>query len=166
MKSTSKPVERPIWLVFIAVVVGMALIAGIIAFVAYHFFYMIIIFTLLIAVAGGIFGWLWADRLGFGSSLWALPVGAVCGLIIYGLYRYFEYLLFMGELDGAISLTFWEYTTFIAEQGFTFSRRPGSSGIELSETIVWIYWAVEIVAVAGLSGWLTRLMDQQYQLMQ
>jgi hypothetical protein len=159
MTSTAQSIQRPVWVVIISVLIGMVLIAGIIALVTHYFFYMILLFTVLMAVAGGMFGWLWADRFGFAATWRAGFVGAVCGLIIYGLYRYFEYWLFQNSLDGVITLSFWDYTTSTARQGLTFSRRAGASGIEVGETVVWIYWAVEVVLVIGLAGWAARKMD-------
>src|SRR5260221_2378954 len=79
-------------LMLIAAVVGGVIIGGIVAFVS-QFFYLIILMPLLMAAAGG---WVMVQAIKMGkvrSRSTALIFGVLIGLIIYGTYRYGEYVI-------------------------------------------------------------------------
>jgi hypothetical protein len=79
-------------LMLIAAVVGGVIIGGVVAGVS-MFFYLIILMPLLMAAAGG---WVMTQAIKMGkvrSRTVALIFGLLIGLIIYGTYRYGEYLI-------------------------------------------------------------------------
>lgn len=162
MTSSMEAVKRPLWIVIPALVIGLVLISGIFALAAHHFFYAIILYSLLMALAGGMFGWLLADRFGFPGTIRAGVIGFAFSLGIYLLYRYFEFLLWQGGAEPgspAMLMTVWDYTQLQAEAGMVFSRRPGSAGIGLGEILTWGVWGIEMLIAAGVGGYAAYKMD-------
>jgi hypothetical protein len=130
----------------IATMIGAVVIGGIIAFAA-QYVYLIILFPLLMATAAGTLTAIWATEQK--NRLIVVMLALALGLIIYGAYRYGEYLLFIRDLD--VSVTFWEFITLTAKLGISISRR--STEISLNEGMTWAYWGLELLLVVGVSVW-------------
>lgn len=152
-------VVRPLWFLVIVLLVGMVAVAGIIALFKHHLLHLLFLFPLLMGVAGGTFGWLWADRLGQEQTRKAAVYGLVLSLGIYALYRYFDYLLFVNTLEaGALVPSFVDYIFLTAEAGMVFSRRLGQQGLELGPIFVWLYWLLELGIIGGMGTWIAGKM--------
>lgn len=158
-KATSKRVKRPFGFVILVTIIGCLLISGIIAFVSYQFFYMVLLFPALMGLAGGIFAWVVFEERNLQGTWWAALGGVLGGAFIFIAYRYISYLLAMQDIS--IELSFWDYTRSLAAGGTELARRPGSAGIALGQTMFWLLWLVEFSIVMICGGYLGKKMDDK-----
>lgn len=132
----------------VATLIGAVLIGGIIAFAA-QYFYLVILYPVIMATAAGTLSAVWNTEQR--SHFFVVLSAVVLGLIIYGSYRYGEYLLFLRGLDSDVAVSFWEFTNLTAKLGISISR--GSTEIALNESMTWAYWGIELLLVCVVSIW-------------
>lgn len=143
-------VSRPIWLLTLIVVIASLFISGLIAFVG-QYVYAIILFPVLMGLAGGFFAVAMGFRLKMGRrDLRVILGGFLLSVVIYLAYRYFDYLLVAGSTDVPITLE--EYLSLSAKLGISISRLGSGLDIDLSESQVWIYWLVELLGTGLIGG--------------
>ncbi len=158
----------------LVVIIGAPLLGGLVALIS-RFLYFIIVFPLAIGILAG---FIIAQGIRLGKVRVSL-VGAIFGLLIgglvYGSYRYTEYLLNkkdaieyivqeleaeFGEADNAIAgevfdmilyeetgkTGFWGSVLLDAKEGMYISRRHSSNSFSIGTTLTWIYWVFELLA--------------------
>ncbi len=151
-------VKRPLWFVILGAIVGGVLVAGIIAFAEYHFFYIVLLFSALMGLAGGVFAWMIAEAVNQQVTWRAAILGAALGLFIFLSYRYIGYLFVLNEID--LSLSFWEYTELRALTGSTLFRLTNeAAGLTLNTTLTWALWLFEAGIAVFCGGYLGKTMD-------
>jgi hypothetical protein len=145
--SAGKSVSMP--RIVIAVLIGSVLIGGIIAIGA-QFVYPIIIFPIIMGAAAGILAMGTTLRLTKHGRLIGVLLAIASALVIYGSYRYCDYLLFLRKLnDPTIQVDFGQYLRLSAAVGETLQIR--TMQVELGEALTWGHWAVELALVVGIA---------------
>ena len=134
--------------------VGGIVIGGVIA-VAGQIIYLIIVFPLIMGVSGGVVAAVNVSRLGIRRRGVAALVGIMLGLLIYGSYRYIDYLLFIRHLTDTTSISFADYLHLVA--GFGLTIGTSSLSMPLGENLTWVYWIFEIILVIGIASYLSLL---------
>lgn len=125
--------------------IGIALSAGIVAFAAHQWFYVIVTYGFLLGMSGGLMAWMVLDE--FDPDLQATQIMAGAGLatatVTYLLYEYLRYRL---DVAGAGTRPgWWEYLDATARQGAAFGRLGRASTIDLGAWFVWSARALELI---------------------
>jgi hypothetical protein len=139
------------------IVVGAVLVSGLFALAAHHTFYAVILYSLVVGLAGGVLGWALVDEFDRQATVLAGVAGVAFAGGIYLLYRYFAYRLSIADL--APRPGWWEHTSDQAAKGAVLSRRPGSSGVRVGETVMWGLWTLELTIAATVGALLGRRLD-------
>lgn len=128
--------------------IGGIVIGGCIAILG-RVFYLIIVFPLLMGLAGGVLAAANVLRFNIKQYWTAALIGLAVGALIYGSYRYIDYLLFVRQLSDNKPLYFFDYLHLVAK----FGTSVGTLALQvpLSEMATWIYWLIETLVVLGLS---------------
>jgi hypothetical protein len=156
----TKPTVSTYWLLRIVIgsLIG-AILIGVLFAVVSQFLDLIILYPLLMGAFGGMFVAFGAERLQVKSRLLMVVLGVLLGLLIYGTYRYTDYLLFVRKLndDSAkpISVTFDEYLRLTAAFGFSIARvaESDANGLELKDAGVWLFWGLELLCATVGGGY-------------
>jgi hypothetical protein len=168
-------------LMFFSATVG-AVTIGAVAFGVSRAMYLVLLFPLLMGLAGGILN-LWAIGWGKVRNLWVATIGGLLtGLVIYGVFLYGGYLLYRSEkigwTDGASAIEkaeveadldrsifdsngisgFWGYLNNKSKEGLVIvgKKQIGSSPIVVKDRGVWINWAIELITICGITTWMSR----------
>lgn len=149
---TPPRVKRPFWFVLLVTFIGALLVAGIIAFVDAQGYYFILIFPMLMGLAGGIFAWVILEERGQQGTWSVAFAGAIGGLLIFLAYRYLSYRLAIGNAE--IELSFVEYTRLLAEMGVSITRL--SFSIDLSPALTWGLWGIEVAITMFCGAWISK----------
>jgi hypothetical protein len=149
--------NRPLWLSIPVVLIGAVVVSGIIALAAHHTFYAIVLYSALIGLAGGMFGWALVDEFGAQGTWLAAAAGFVFAAGMYVLYRYIEYRLATSDLDGAIGWL--DHLRAGAEGGSVYRSRPGTTGIQVGETVTWAIWVLELTVAATVGALLGKKLE-------
>ena len=161
-------------ILFAIALIGGIIIGGLFAFVSLGL-YLIILFPVIMGLAGGLLlfqGIRWGK---IRNPLVAILSGVFMAVVIYGAFHYGGYIDFqteakdyfvteMGEKPADVlnamvngfliretgQSEFFGYMAWQAKEGVTISRVVSSkdSGINLGPTFSWIYWLVELVIIA------------------
>lgn len=152
------------------------IVVGGVAHLVGRFFYLVILFPIVMGMAGS-----WA--LGFSitrgkirSILVAVILGMVCTISLYGSMHVFDYLQFKSEVKAAIAAEepelannpeqveavidewlesevgdtgFLGYMEYAAKQGVSIGR-VGSDGGNIGKVGTYIYWLIEFLIIAGI----------------
>jgi len=178
--SNEAPLNGILLLIAIGTVGGLLL--GGIMYAISKLVYLILIFPLLFGIAGGYLASFAITKGKIRHPLLAFTMAALIGILIFATYNFAEFNFFKQGLyevlkadpelshvcqtlnpDQAanIFLTkvtgspgFWGFMKYQAKIGITITKvsRPSSRGIELNETFTWIYFLVELLIFAGVSG--------------
>ncbi len=163
------------WLIGSALVGGSAI--GIIVHLISLWFYLVIIFPVAMGLGGGAVTGLAVHRGKVRQPKVAAVFGVLTGLMVYGTMQVADYFQFrrmaaqeitreLGSveanladkvvnlylLDETGAVGFVGYLKHSAQEGVSIGR-VGSSGMNLGETGSWIYWAIELMMIASISGW-------------
>ncbi len=140
-------------------VVGSVLVAAVIAFAAHQWFYAVLLYSFLIGMAGGLFGWMAVEEHSNAlQGTWSIAaVGLVVALGTYVLYQYLRYRLAVIDLE--VRPGWWEHLRATAERGTAFATRPGRSTVDLGATWVWGSRAVELAIAAGCGAAIAKRVD-------
>jgi hypothetical protein len=137
-------------------IVGAIVIGAFVAFLG-QAVYLIIIFPLLMGIAGGIFSLANVLRFDIQRRSIAILIGIGLGALIYISYRYSDYLLFIRTLSSAKSLAFFDYLRLSAALGTTVGAGVSALRVPFGETATWVYWLVEALLVIGLSAYIAQM---------
>jgi hypothetical protein len=148
---------RPLWLSTLVVLIGAVVVSGIIALAAHHTFYAIVLYSLLIGLAGGLFGWALVDEFDEQGTLWAGAAGLVFAAGMYVLYRYVEYRLATSDLEVAVGWL--DHLRAGAEDGAVYRSRPGTTGIRVGETVTWAIWVAELTIASVVGALLGKKLE-------
>ncbi len=131
--------------------IGVVLSAGVIAFAAHQWFYVIVLYGFLIGMCGGLMAWMVLDE--FDPSLQGTRAMAVGGLataaFTYVLYEYIRYRLDVAGID--VRSGWWDHLGETARQGSAFGRLGRVSTITLGAWFVWGARGLEL-AIAMCCG--------------
>jgi hypothetical protein len=168
-------------LLFLCATVG-AIAIGVLAFGVSKAAYLVLIFPLLMGLAGGGLN-LWAIGQGKIRNPWVATIsGLLTGLVIYGVFLYGGYLLYRSEkigwAEGASPIEkaevsadldrsivdntghhgFWGYLHHQAENGLVIvgKNRSNSPPIMVKDRGVWINWAIELLTICGITTLMSR----------
>ncbi len=155
MSNQSKPAPSPLRLIG-GTLIGSVIIGGVVA-LAGQITYLIILFPLLMGGVGGVIAAGNVVRFGVQKRWVATLIGAGLGMLIYGSYRYSDYLLFLGHTHGNTPLQFIDYLRLVAAFGTTVQAGTSALRLPLGETLTWIYWIFEICLVVGVSGYIASI---------
>lgn len=129
--------------------IACGVVGGVLAFISYNYFSLIVIFPVIMGVVAGTMARQVVKQTDGGNSFKTILLAIVLALITYGVYRYAEYYLTFEEFGNRIKAiaTFPNYLNWSAEQGISITRatQSDSSGLELTGQGVWIFWGVEIL---------------------
>lgn len=180
-KPSNKTSIDGVLMLILITMVGGVLIGGITAVIG-RFIYLIIAFPVGMGYLGGKGIELAVKHGKVRNPLLAATFGLLVGFIIYGTYRYGEYLFFRiegrtiimeeVEMEGnepidattadliadEILLEETGYTGFLgftllqAAEGMSIGRVSGGTTINIGTTLTWIYWVVEILLVFGFAA--------------
>jgi hypothetical protein len=168
-------------LLFLAATVG-AVAIGAVAFGVSRAVYLVLLFPLLMGLAGGSLN-LWAIGWGKVRNLWVATIsGLLTGMMIYGVFLYGGYLLYRSEkigwtegasvtekaeveadLDRSIVETngipgFLGYLNSKSKDGLVIvgKNQLGHSPIVVKGQGAWINWAIELLTICGITTWMSR----------
>jgi hypothetical protein len=168
-------------LLFFCATLGAALIGGV-SFGVSRAAYLVLLFPLLMGLAGG------------GLNLWAIGrgkvrnpgiatlVGFLTGLVIYGVFLYAGYLLYRSEkvgwAEGATAIEraeveadldrsildangfpgFWGYLQGKSQEGILIvgKKQSNSKPLLIKGSVVWINWAIELLTICGITTLMSR----------
>ncbi len=176
--SNRVPFQGFLTLVLAAVVGGV--VVGALVAVAAHFIYLVVLFPMIMGLVGGAIV-VAVVKSGKVRSPWIAGLfGLLIGLIIYGTYRYGEYIDAqrqfydvikakydqINETDSAGLLDkylsdetgstgFMGYVLLDAKQGVKITRTVSTStesGMTFAGNMAWIYWGIELLAIVGIAG--------------
>lgn len=168
-------------LITAAIVGGLGL--GVITYFVSREIYLVVVFPILLGLAGGALTAAAAQTGKVRAPVIAGVFGVLTVLILYGVYRYADYYWgFRGDLreelekewdqelsdaqyqdmeDYALELStgstgFVGYTKLTAQEGITISRAtgPSDSGLTLKDSVAYAYWGIEILVLIYF-GWTT-----------
>ena len=157
MKLKKRPV-RPMWLVLLTLMVGVFMVGAIVALTGHYVFHLVLLAPVLMGIAGGVFGWLLANRLNWYQRRTLRIIGAIFALVIYLCYHLIAYGLFTHLVE---SVTVIEYINLMLERGTTISRRSNPL-FSLSGSAIWIYWGIESIIAMGIGGQIAYLVEKSY----
>jgi uncharacterized membrane protein len=125
-----------------------AIIGGIMGFVSYNYFSLVIAFPAIMGIVAGLMAQKTVYRTDGKHSWWGMLLAILFALFTYGVFRYTEYYLTFEDYGTQIKAiaTFRNYLDWSAAQGISISRASSSSsGFDLEGQGVWIFWGVEIL---------------------
>jgi hypothetical protein len=179
--SNHVPLTGLVLLITAAIVGGLGL--GVITYFVSREIYLVVLFPILLGLAGGALTAAAVQAGKIRSPVIAGVFGVLTVLILYGVYRFADYYWgFRGDLreelekewgqelsdaeyqemeDFALELStdskgFVGYTKLTAQEGITISRatRPSGNGLTLKDSVAYGYWGIEILALMYF-GWTT-----------
>lgn len=139
--------------------IGVVLSAGVVAFAAHQWFYVMVLYGFLIGTCGGLMAWMVLDE--FDPSRQGTPIMAVGGLatatITYVLYEYLRYRFDVAGLGARPG--WWDHLGDTARQGAAFGRLGRDSTIDLGAWFVWGARAVEFAIAMCCGAGIARTVD-------
>lgn len=154
-RATGTPVQ--IARVLIGVVIGMVLVAGVIGFAADRWFYAVVLYSFLIGLAGGLFGWAmgdeWSPDL---QQTWFIAViGVLTTLVLFLMVQYLRYRLGVREFE--VRPGWWSHLVTTAGET-EFSRRAGQSTFVVPPAVAWGLRALDLTIALVTGGAIAKLM--------
>lgn len=133
-------------------VIAVGLVAGVVAFAAHQWFYVIVLYGFLIGMCGGLMAWMVLDA--FDPELQGTRIMAIAGLATAtATYLLYEYLRYRFEVIGIDPRPlWWDHLQETAQAGASFGRLGRNSTIDLGPVFVWAARALDL-AIAMCCGW-------------
>lgn len=158
MISQRAPGQRRLVRAWLATGIGSVLVAGILAFAADRWFYAVILYSVMIGLAGGLFAWAVVEEYSNdlqGSRL-MLVAGVAASLLIFVLVQYFRYRL--AVIDLAVQPGWWEYLVDSA-RNTTLSTRIGREGLDVGPLLAWGSRGIDLGFALWSGGYIAKEMN-------
>lgn len=155
--SKRAPGQRRLARAWLGAVIGSVLVAGILAFGADRWFYAVILYSVMIGFAGGVFAWVVVEEYSNdlqGSRL-VLVAGVAASLVIFVLVQYFRYRL--AVIDLAVRPGWWEYLVDSA-RNTTLSTRIGREGSDVGPLLAWGVRGLDLGFALWSGGYIAKEM--------